>query len=162
MELHELEVGQRRPGGVRQQQAAADGAGRIGRARPQCGGAAGGEHHGAAGDQPAVVEADADAAIVGDDQLDHAPPLEHVDARMLSHHGAQLSHQPPAGRGPAGVDDPAPRVTTLEAEREVPAPVGVEPDAEPAEVRHRRGRLVAEDPGGRLADGATAGDDRVA
>ncbi len=50
MKLHELEVGQLGAGGVGEQQPASDRPRGIGGARPQRGGAAGGEHDSGAGD----------------------------------------------------------------------------------------------------------------
>ena len=52
------------------------------------------------------------------------------------------------------------RVAALEPEREPPVAVGVEAHAERGQVVDRGRRLVAEDPGGRLAHRAAAGGDR--
>ena len=64
VELHELEVGERRAGAAREQQADAQRAGRVGRALPQGGRAAGGEDDRAGVDRAPVLADDADAAPV--------------------------------------------------------------------------------------------------
>ncbi len=56
MELGELEVGEHRSRLAGEQQARPEGAGRVGRARPQRGGAAGGEQRGLGLDRAAVLE----------------------------------------------------------------------------------------------------------
>ncbi len=59
-----------------------------------------------------------------------AVAFEDVDAVVLDDGGRERAQDPAAGRAPARVDDPAPAVAALEAEREVAAAVGVELDAE--------------------------------
>ena len=75
--------------------------------------------------------------------------LEHVHVRILGRQRRQLAHEPAAGRAAAGMDDPAHRVASLQAERELAEAVGVEMHPEPLEVAHPCGRLVDEDLGGR-------------
>ena len=162
MELDELEVGERGPGGAGEQQAGAERARRVGRARPQRRGAAGGEDHGAGGERAPVVGVEAGGAAVGRDaQRGGAAALEDVDPGVLGDRGAQLAQDPPAGGAAAGVGDAAARVAALEAEREVAVAVGVEAHAEALEVAEARGRLLGEDARRRRADDAAAGRERV-
>ena len=161
MELHQLEVGQRRAGREREQQSPSDRARGVGRARPQGGGTAGGEHDGAGGDLVAVVEADSDATTAVDDQLHDPPALEHLDVGVLGDDRGKLPDQAPAGRGSAGVHDPPRRVTALEAEGQMAAAVRVEAHAQPGQVGDGFGRLLAQDARRGLAHGVTAGGDRV-
>jgi hypothetical protein len=81
---------------------------------------------------------------------------------MLGHQGRQLASDATAGRAPAGVDDAARGVPSLEPEGEPAVAVGVEADPERREVRDDSGRFVAEDARCRFADRSAAGDDRVA
>ena len=74
--------------------------------------------------------------------------------RILGRHGRQLAYQPAAGRAPAGVDDPAHRVASLEAEGEPAEAVGVEVHPQPLEVPHPCRRLADQDLRGRAADEA--------
>ena len=59
------------------------------------------------------------------------------------------------------MDDTACRMAALEAEGELPVAVGVELDPERGEIVDGGWSLVAEHPGGRDADGTSAGRDRV-
>ena len=162
VELHELEVGERRARRERQQQSAADRDDRVGGARPQRGGAAGGEHDAAAPDRASVVEAHAGAAIPRDENLNARRPSSTSIAGSSATTARQLSDQPPPGRRAAGVHDPARRVTALEPERQAAGAIGVEPNAEPGQVADRVGRLLAQHARGRLAHRTAPRDDRVA
>ena len=130
------------PGGAREQQARAVGAGRVRGARPQRRGAARGEDHRARRDDAPVVAGDrADAPVVAREQRAHAAALEHLDALLLDDVGGELAQDPPPGRAAAGVDDAPDPVAALEPEREVAVAVGVEAHAERLEVGEARGRL---------------------
>ena len=157
MELRELEVGELGAGGAGEQQAGAERARRVGRARPQRGGAAGGEDRGAGGELPAVGGHDAAA---GED-AGGAVALEDLDVGVLDGRGRQRAQDPAARRAAAGVDDPAAAVAALEAEREVAVAVGVELDAELLQLSDPVRRLVREHLGGGSARQAAPGDQRV-
>ncbi len=162
MELGELEVGELRAGVAGEQQAGAEGARRVGRARPQGGGAAGGEDHRPGGEDAAVVGEQADAApVVVGEQPRGARALEHGDALVGGDVGRQLAQDAPARRAAAGVHDPPHAVPALEAEREVAVAVGVEAHAERLEVAHARRRLLDQDLGRRAAHEVAAGEQRV-
>src|SRR6185369_16341592 len=82
VELDELEVGERGAGGAGEQKAGAERAGRVGGARPQRGGAAGGEDRPARGQRAAVLEPDAGDVAVAD-QARRPRSLEDLDAGVL-------------------------------------------------------------------------------
>ena len=151
MELDELEVGQLGAGGAGEQQAGAVGAGRVRRARPQRGGAARGEDDGAGGEHaPVVARHAARRGRRRRSERAHAAALEHRRC------APPRPRRPRAGAGsggpvalPPACDDAADAVAALEAEREVAVAVGVEAHAERLEVGEARGRLRAQDLGGR-------------
>ena len=96
VELHELEVGERRARPARQQQADAERAGRVGRALPQRGRAAGGEDDRAGVDRAPVLAHDA-----------HAAPVAHPERRGAGafddgHAAASRPRRPRAGARRAG------------------------------------------------------------
>ena len=130
MELHELQVGQVGSGVVPEEQAAAGGADRIRRARPQRGRAAGGQHRGGGVDLRSVGQPHPGGTPVGGDDLHRPPLLQHRDPLILGDERRELADDPPAGGRPAGVHDAPGRVTSLQTEREMPVAVGVEADAE--------------------------------
>ncbi len=134
VELDELEVGELRADGAGEQQAGAERARRIGRARPQGGGAAGGEDHRPPLQGAPVVGRHAGHAPVHGEQRPDAAVLEHLDARVLDDLGRELAQDPAAGGAPARVDDAADGVPALEAERE-PAVVGRRRSATPSRSR---------------------------
>src|SRR6185312_8338878 len=92
----------------------------------------------------AVLEDDAETAVLRRVQRGGARPLEHGDARMPGGQGGEVADDAPAGRAAAGVGDPAPRVTALQAEREPAVGVDVEADTELEEVADLVRRLVDE------------------
>ena len=134
--------------------------GRVGGARPQRGGAAGGEDRAARGERAAVLEPDAGDAAVAE-QVRGAGALEDLDRGVLGDVGRELAQDPAAGRAAAGVHDAAGAVAALEAERDVAVAVGVEAHAELLEVAEAGGRLVGQHLGGGAADEAAAGRERV-
>ena len=153
VELEQLEVRQRRAGGVGEQQAEPLGAGWVGGARPQRRGAARAEHDRARRDDAAVVADQAATAVVAiGPQRPRPRALEDGDRALRGDERGELAHHAPAGRGAAGVDDAPDRVPALEAEREAPGAVAVEVDAERLQVLHPRGRLAHEDLGRRAPD----------
>ena len=161
VKLHQLEVGERRSGIVRDQQSAAGRPRRIRGPRPERGGSAGGEDRRRRQNLIALLEQDARGApVVGQDR-DRAAALEHIDAVVLGDERAQLADQPPPGRGTAGVNDPPRAVAALESEREAALTIGVEPDSERLEVFDSLDRLVAQDPRGGLAGRPATRLDRV-
>ena len=95
MELHELEVGEPRAGGLGERQSRADRAARVGRARPERGHPAGGEDDGACKQRPGLAVArardEADAAPLVSEQGRGDQRLEHRDA-------ARRSRRSPTGR----------------------------------------------------------------
>src|SRR6201999_2655508 len=95
------------------------------------------------------------------EELGHAGALEDVDPVVLGGPGRELAQDPAAGGAAAGVDDPAPGVAALQAERELAVAVGDGVDAEAPQVRHAVRRLAADDLGGAAADELAAGGDRV-
>src|SRR5207344_93727 len=110
--------------------AGAERAGWVGRARPQRGGASGGDDRGAGGDRLAGDHA---AAC---EQTGHAAAFQDLDLRFLGRGGGERSEDSPAGRAPACVDDPAAAVSALEPEGEVTVAVGVELAAELLQLPH--------------------------
>jgi hypothetical protein len=130
VELGELEVGEHRARLTGEQEAGPERAGRVGRARPEGGRAAGGEDRGACREVAAVLEPD--AAVLEDRR--GAGALEHFDLVALDDPRGEPAQDAAAGRAAARVDDAAPAVTAFEAEREVAVPVGVELHAEVDEV----------------------------
>ncbi len=85
-----------------------------------------------------------DAAPLRRGQRARRHRLQHPDALVRRGQRRQRPGDPPPGGRAAGVDDAPPRVSALEAEREIAAPVRVELDAELLEVAHARGRLLAQ------------------
>ena len=114
-----------------------------------------------ADDDALVVQAHADAASGGRRQRDRAAVLQHLDPLVLGDERRQLARHAPAGRGAAGVHDPAHGVAALEAEREASAAIGVEAHAEPFEVAHGRRRFAREDLRRAAPDGAAPCAQRV-
>ena len=161
VELHELDVRERRAGRVGQQQPGADRARRVGRARPHRRGPAGAEHGRRRLQQLAAVEQDAGAASVVREQRLHAPALEHLDPFLGCRKGGELANDPPPGRGAAGVDDAAVAVATLEPEREPAVAVGVEGHPAARQVLNGPRRLLDEYARRRWPHGATARPQRV-
>ena len=106
-----------------------------------------------------ATQADA-AALVGGQRGGRAR-LEHLDPLVDGGERRQLARDAPAGGRAAGVHDAPARVAALEAEREVAVAVGVEADAEPLEVAHAPGRLLAQHPHRAGACGVAAGRERV-
>ena len=163
VELDELEVGERGAGGVRE------------RACPipsEPGGFVVRDHSAAAPPVARIVarartarpssQHDADAAPVRRPQAARrARPRAPRSSASLDDERGELAHDAAAGRAAAGVDDAAPRVAALEAEREVAVAVGVEAHAEPLEVARRSARrLVDEHLRRAAAHGAAAGASR--
>ena len=105
------------------------------------------EHDAARADGAAVLADDTHAAPVDRPQAGRARPLEDRDAPVLDDDGGQLAHDAAARRAAAGVDDAAPAVAALEAERQAPVTVGVEVDADALEVADDGRRLAAQDGG---------------
>ncbi len=161
MELQQLEIGERGAGSMGEDQPDALRAGRIGRARPHRGAAAGRDHDGACAEHALVVADEPGAALVAAPQRACARVLEHGDARLLGDERGELAHDAPSGRAAAGVHDAPDRVPALEPERELPVGVGVEAHAERLQVAHARGRLAREHGGGRLAHERAPGADGV-
>ena len=166
MKLEQLEVRQRRAGGVGEQQADPLGAGRVGAARPQRRGAAGAEHYCACGDDPPVVADQAATAVTVKTGLvwvsigpQRARPraLEHADQGLLGDERRQLAHDTTAGRRAPGVNDAPDRVPALQAERQAPGAVAVEADAQRLQVFHPGGRLAYEDLRRRAPDKRASG-----
>ena len=144
MKLHQLQVGQVSSGVVPEEQAAAGGADRVRGARPQRGGAAGGQHRGGRVDPRPVGQSHPDGNPIGRDDLHHPPLLEHRDPLILGDERRELADDPPAGGRSAGVHHAPGRVASLQAEREVPVTVGIEADTERGQVLDRRRRLRAQ------------------
>ena len=161
VELGELEVGERGAGVAGEHEAGAERAGRVGGARPQGGGAAGGEDGAARGQRPPVLELHAGAAAVVAEQASGAGALEHLDAGVLGDDRRELAQDPPAGGAAAGVHDAAGAVAALEPEGEVAVPVGVEAHPEYLQLVEAGGRLARQDLGGGAADELPARGQRV-
>ena len=156
VELQQLEVSQRRAGGVGEQQADPLRAGRVGGARPQRRGATRAEHDRARGDDSPVVADQAATAAMGGVPIgpQRARPraLEYGDSWLRGDARRQLANDATARRGAAGVDDTPDRVPALEAERESSGAIAVEADAERLQVFYPGGRLAHEDLGRRASD----------
>ena len=65
--------------------------------------------------------------------------LDHAHALVRSRQSRQRPRDAPPSGGAAGVHDPALRVASLQAERQVAVAVGVEPHAELLKVAHPLG-----------------------
>ena len=132
---------------------------------PEGGHAAGGEDHrlGRDDERRAVARPDgeADGPAVVDGDRGCRQRLQHLHTRVRGCERRERARDSPPGGGAAGVDDPAPRVAALEAEREVPPAVGVELNAELLKVAHAVGRLLAQHPHRALSCGLAAGGERV-
>ena len=146
---------------MREQQPRADRPGRVGGPHPEGGRTSGGQDDRAGSDDGAVVEGDAHGPAGGGEDLRGAAALQHGDPLMLGGQRRELADDPAPGGSAAGVDDPARRVTALEAQGQPAGAVGVEGHAELGEILHRRRGLVAEHSGGRLAHRAAPGGERV-
>ena len=124
----------------------AERAGRVGRALPQGGRAAGGEDdRRGRGWRGRPRRRRRRSARRGTHSVAARAPSMTVTPGRLDHDGGELAHDAPAGRAAAGVDDAPARVAALEAEREVAVAVGVEVHAEALEVAHGARRLAAQD-----------------
>ena len=132
-------------GGAGEQQAGAERAGRVGRARPQRGGAAGGEDRRARASsvRPSSSATPCDAAVARSGRGAAAPSRTSMPG-VLDDVGRELAQDPPPGRAAARVHDAAGAVAALEPERDVAVAVGVEAHAERLEVAEAGGRLVRE------------------
>ena len=121
MELDELEVGERRARAPGEQRAVADRAGRVRRPLPERGHAAGRQHRGRGADRPRVGHGSHAAAVMLAEP-EHARVL---DERSRWDRASGAFPQGPrdvlAGLRAPGVDDPAARMPTLEAEVRVEA-----------------------------------------
>ena len=154
VELHELEVRHRGPGFVGELDSGPDRAGRVGRALPERGVAAGGEQRGGSGNR-APVGVDADATVSARPQAAQLLSLAHLDARMREHALGEDAADPVPGGRAADVRDPPPRVAALQAE------LGVERDAQLREVLDARCGLRREGGDGARPAQAPSGVDRV-
>ncbi len=121
---------------------------RVGRSLPEGGHPAGGQDHrsrehaeGIAAPRPGDK---ADAAALGADQRARRARLEHRDPLVHRCERRELTRDAPPGCGAARVHDAPARMPALEPEREVAVAVGVEVHAEPPEVTHALGRLLAQ------------------
>ena len=162
VKLHELEVGERGPGRVGEHHPDPDRARRVGRARPQCGGAAGREDRrtGSHG-QPVLADDPDAAALVVHPERCGTGALDDGDPRVLHDHAAELAHDPAPGGAPAGMHDAAAAVPALETEGQSPGAVGVEAHAVALEVGDGSRRLGDQDLGCSAADDPAARDLRV-
>ena len=155
-----------RAGVAREAEPGAHRSARVCGARPERGHAAGGEDHAraprarAARRRVAATVSPAAAAVVGGNR-GGGERLEHLDALVGGRERRQRARDPPPGGRAAGVHDAALRVPALEPEREVAVAVGVELHAEPLEVAHALGRLLAEHAHGAGAGGLAAGGEGV-
>ena len=154
MELHELEVGERRPGAVRGRNPLADGAGGIRRALPERGRAARREERRACRDRAAVGD-DADAALVVAPDGQHPLAFGDGDPRMREDALGELPRDAVAGGRSSRVHDAAAAVTALEAE------TLVELHPELDQVANACRRLVGEHRHGARTTEATPGVERV-
>ena len=169
VELQQLEICQRRAGGMGEQQADSLGAGWVGGARPQRRGAARAEHDRAGGDDPSVVTDQAATAgvrwwlgggmggLLISPQRSCSGALEHGDEGLLGNERRELAHEPATCRGASGVHDAPDRMTALQAERQGSGAVAVEADSQRLQVFHACGRLAHEDLGRRASDERTSG-----
>ncbi len=154
MELDELEVGECRTRPVGEGEALAECTARVRRPLPESGVAAGRDHD-AASRARARAGDDAGTPSVGPQKLEHAVALGDLDPGVLANAGGEHLGDPAAGLGPAGVHDPAARVTALARE------AVVELNAERAQVGDSRRRLGCEELHGARPAEPPPGGERV-
>ena len=166
VELHELQIGDGRPGAQGHGDAIAGRDTRIGRVREEVPRATGGEDDGIGGQDLAVADRHAACAAMLDDDVGGEAVLPHGDPGRSSHHRRQGTLDLATGRVAAGMDDPRGGVRGLESADEASGVVGVEDDSASHQLRDRRSSGLGHDPRrARVAEprggGQRVGDVRV-
>ena len=150
VKLHELEIGQTRPGASRHRQTVAGVFAWVGRVPVDVTDAARREHHGPRQMQhdrvPGVARQRADDMALLHDQLAGARPFEDLNRRRRLDRRAQRAHDLGAGRVAVGVEDPRDPVRRLTSQRQVAHVVPVETGAKREERRDPGRPLLGENP----------------